>query len=175
MLIKLRTDTVKIFSKKADYQTFKKYYNHLIDYFITHLSNELANMFSEDLKENNVEKLPSLKVNLNRFNVKKLENGSLKSTEQKINEERKGTQMNALYLLRCHSNKNNPNDNETEVSNAAFELASLRSIKEPQTYTNLFATCGSNMVNFINAETGKVVKRFTDDFHIKHKKEVFLR
>lgn len=175
LLVKLRTDTVKIFSKKADYQTYKKYYNHLIDYFIAHLSSELANMFSEDLKENNVKNLPILKVNLNRFNVKKLENGTLKSTEQKINEERIGNQLNALHLLRCHSNKNNPNDNESEVSNAAFELASLRSLKEPQKYTNIFATCGSNIVNFINAETGKVIKRFTDDFHIKHKKEVYTR
>lgn len=40
-------------------------------------------------------------------------------------------------------------------------------------YTNLCATCGYNIINILDTETGKIVKRFNDDLLMNKNKESF--
>ncbi len=188
LLTRTRNDCTKIFGKKSDFVTFKKYYNHLIEHMLNHIQKELEKIFLEDAKENTDSSLSkncetpkitkTLKINLTQFNLKNLENlkmNLLPANDSKVNENLKSNALLEIaHLLRCHSNQNNPNDNETEVNDAAFELNMPYrcSLDDSLTYTDLFATCGRNIINFIDAKSGKVLKRFTDDSFVKHKKEV---
>ena len=182
LINKFRAEILKIFSKKPDFVTFKKYYSHLIEEFIEHVLNTLREINLEDQKENKeAERIQKkiLKVNLTKFNSKCISNNN---QSIKLNEELRTVlqsqiqaQASVKYLLRCHSYQDNPQDNETEVNEAAFELASLNcSLGDQQKYKNVFATCGRHFISIIDAETGKVIRRFSDDNLIKNKKEVRL-
>lgn len=78
------------------------------------------------------------------------------------------------HLIRAHSLGGNSSDRSTYVHDAAFELDPsveiVGTLCEPLTYTNLVATCGLNILNLIDTETGKIVKRFSDD--VNKSKEV---
>ena len=76
-------------------------------------------------------------------------------------------------MIRAHSKDNNMNDADTHVNDAAFELAELpNAIGALPNYTNLCATCGNNIINLIDVDSGKIVKRFVDDMHQNRTKEV---
>jgi len=76
-------------------------------------------------------------------------------------------------MIRGHSKDNNIEDSASLVNDAAFELASLTdNLNTSPTYTNLSATCGNNVINLIDVETGKIVKRFVDDMVFNKSKEV---
>lgn len=83
------------------------------------------------------------------------------------------------FLIRAHSAGANSSDRETHVNDAAFELDPqveiVGSLCEPLVYTNICATCGLNIVNLIDTETGKIVKRLADDTCVNKLKEVFYR
>ena len=62
-----------------------------------------------------------------------------------------------------------------KVNDAAFELADNKAfgnLNLAPIYTNICATCGENIINFIDVESGKVVKRFNDEAFINNSKEV---
>ncbi|XP_041349722.1 leucine-rich repeat and WD repeat-containing protein 1-like [Gigantopelta aegis] len=66
--------------------------------------------------------------------------------------------FDSLYYLRCHSEDNDPNDNETKVWRCAFEPR-----KDNSGNTNVLATCGGNIVCFIDCISGRVLRRYKDD------------
>lgn len=74
-----------------------------------------------------------------------------------------------IHILRCHSKENNPHDNSTRVEDVAFEL------DEHCQRTNVFASCAQNIVNIIDAVTGKVAQRFNDELTIRGTKDIFKR
>lgn len=80
------------------------------------------------------------------------------------------------HLIRAHSIAGNSSDRSTPVNDAAFELSPDVEIAgllcETLTFTDICATCGLNIINFINTETGKIVKRFNDDGFVNRQKEV---
>lgn len=80
------------------------------------------------------------------------------------------------HLIRAHSAAGNSSDRVTRVNDAAFELDPsveiVGSLCEPLAYTNVCVTCGLNILNFIDTETGKIVKRFVDDGYVNKTKEV---
>ncbi|XP_065194240.1 serine-rich adhesin for platelets-like isoform X2 [Sycon ciliatum] len=53
-------------------------------------------------------------------------------------------------LLRCHSENNSPDDDETSVFNVSF----------PESGGDVFASAGGNSVCVINAKSGQVLKKF---------------
>lgn len=167
-----RMDTNKIFSKKTEYNSLKKYYNRLIDYQIEYISKEVFALIPGDQKENNQ---TASKINLDKF-AKNLD----LCKDITIQIDKLNTCMDAppsiTHMLRCHSKNNSSNDNTTEVMDAAFELASVRkSFDEDQEYTNIFATCGGYIINFIDAESGKILKRFNDNhLNSKNHREVIM-
>jgi WD40 repeat protein len=62
-----------------------------------------------------------------------------------------------------------------KVNDAAFELdgpAPDNFLSMPK-YTNLCATCGLNIVNIIDVNSGKIVKRFNDEVVMNRTKEVY--
>jgi hypothetical protein len=82
-------------------------------------------------------------------------------------------QFEISHMIRGHSKDNNIEDSASLVNDAAFELASLTdNLNTSPTYTNLSATCGNNVINLIDVETGKIVKRFVDDMVFNKSKEV---
>lgn len=82
------------------------------------------------------------------------------------------------HLIRAHSLAGNINDRSTRVNDAAYEIdpsaTFTGTLNEVLAYTNICATCGLNVVNLIDTETGKVVKRFNDDAFMNRVKEVSL-
>lgn len=93
----------------------------------------------------------------------------------KINQEHilKYSNINLSHMIRGHSKNNDPNDNLTEVKDAAFELAYLNnSLDEQPSYTNVCATCGGNIVNLIDVTSKKIIKRFNDEQYLNGSQEV---
>ena len=66
------------------------------------------------------------------------------------------------YLLRAHSANNNINDRLSYVTDAAFELKFDETDSSRLFFTNLCATCGQNLLNIIDTNSGQIVKRFRD-------------
>ena len=74
------------------------------------------------------------------------------------------SQFELSHMLRGHSKDNNIEDSTTPVNDAAFELAKLnKNLIAKPIYTNLCATCGHNIINLIDVESGKILQRFVDD------------
>jgi hypothetical protein len=82
------------------------------------------------------------------------------------------------HLIRAHSLlKNNANDGASWVNDAAFELAdtnTFTNVEDSLSYTKFCATCGQNVVNIIDTESGKIVKRFRDEMTMNRVTEVHL-
>ena len=83
------------------------------------------------------------------------------------------------HLIRAHSVGGNVSDRTTPVNDAAFELAPdknefVGTLNETLSYTNICATCGLNIVNVIDTESGKIVKRFNDDAFVNRLKEAII-
>lgn len=81
------------------------------------------------------------------------------------------------YLIRGHSLAGNLNDKSTRVDDVAFELSPSQAtltVDDKPMYTNICATCGQNIINLIDTDTGKIVKRFNDDMFMNKTKEVLL-
>jgi len=173
-MLKFRSELVKIFSKKSDYLTFKKYYSHLIDFQVDYITTQLMQMLAtDDQKENKRKSLRNSKINLEKFEVKKVDPSLVDKVSKELGKLKTETDYVA-HMLRAHSKQNDPNDNSSEVNDVAFELASVpSSLEDIPAYTKMFATCGQYIINLIDSETGKIMKRFNDD-HVnqKNKKEV---
>lgn len=100
----------------------------------------------------------------------------LKNDQTTKNEVLNPLMFNLSHLLRCHSKQNDPNDSNSQVSDAAFEILTLpKTIDQLPTYSNIFATCGQNTINLIDATNGKVLQRFNDDLLLNQTKEVYNR
>ena len=70
-------------------------------------------------------------------------------------------------MLRCHSVNGNPQDDSTVIYDAAFEPSKFNK----GTYTNVCATCGGSIINFIDVTTGQVIKRFNESKIYHNSKE----
>ncbi len=169
IMLKFRSELVKIFSKKSDYQTLKKYYVHLIDFQVDYIGTQLIQMLTpDDQKENKRKSLRNTKINLEKFEAKKVDPSSVDKVRQELGKLKTDTNYVA-FMLRAHSKQNDPNDNSSEVTDVAFELASLpNSLEDLPVYTKIFATCGQYIINLIDSDTGKILKRFNDD-HVNQK------
>ncbi|PSN47611.1 Leucine-rich repeat and WD repeat-containing protein 1 [Blattella germanica] len=62
-----------------------------------------------------------------------------------------------IHFLRCHSRGNDPADIRTQVWHCAFEPDP----DDNQRTTENFATCGGNIICFVNARKGKVQAKYT--------------
>ncbi|CAF0706544.1 unnamed protein product [Brachionus calyciflorus] len=176
-----RTYMSKIMSKRSEYQALKKYIDYVIEFRINQI--RTASFDDEnDQKENvnndeNINKL-ALKavVKLDALNLKPIKdlNSDLSLKKQEYIKN-----MNLFVvenLIRAHSKDGNINDNTTLVTDVAFEIDQehvFGFLDNIPKYTNLFATCGNNIVNIIDSETGKIIKRFNDDLLMNRNKESF--
>ncbi|KAH3891681.1 leucine-rich repeat and WD repeat-containing protein 1-like [Dreissena polymorpha] len=68
-------------------------------------------------------------------------------------------QYDPSLFIRCHSDKNDPEDRNTKVWKCAFEP--LIGGKKGET-SNILASCGGKIVCIIDCQTGKVIKRYKD-------------
>ena len=87
-------------------------------------------------------------------------------------------QFDVSHLIRAHSKNNDVNDTATVINDAEFEIAPNgypNQLGQLPVYTNIVATCGDSIINFVDVETGKIVKRFNDDFIMNNTKEVYSR
>ena len=80
---------------------------------------------------------------------------------------------NIAYLIRGHSKDGSSHDSMTQVNDVAFELALSPSsdLNVLPKYTNLCATCGLNIVNIIDTNSGRIVKRYNDETMLRGTKE----
>ncbi|XP_046556812.1 leucine-rich repeat and WD repeat-containing protein 1-like [Haliotis rubra] len=63
-----------------------------------------------------------------------------------------------VHFVRCHSADNDPNNNVAKVWRCAFEPVKGK----PNESGHILATCGSNIVCFIDCVTGRVLRRYKD-------------
>lgn len=191
LITKFRSEVTKIFSKKPDYPNLKKYYTHLIDYQVEYINDQVVQMILPSERQENKENTGTLtrrkslrtadiekkelRINLVDFDAKK--NNNATDLVKELEKLSTGVcQPTVAHMMRCHSKQNDPNDSTSEVSDAVFELAGLRtSLDVPQTYTNMFASCGQNIINFIDAPSGKILKRFNDEHCYRNAKEVYTK
>lgn len=167
LIKKYKSEINKIFSKKPDYVTYKRYYEYVIDFQVNLMKNELLAIDFEQ-KENSekiTEKLKTLKL------------AQVKLPEPVVKPANKlltPLMFNLTHMMRCHSKQNDPNDNNSQVTSAAFEIATWpNSFDQLPSYTDMFAACGQNMINLIDASTGKVLQRFNDDLFLNQSKEIY--
>ncbi len=175
LMSKFKSECVKIFSKKSDFASYRSYYNYIIEFQVKQIHNEI-NKFDFDQKENNdmmIDKLRNLK--LSRQPQVRLVKEEQTNNRCNINMSPHSPFMfNLAHMLRCHSKQNDPNDNSSQVSDAAFEITRLAETFEGQhQYSQVVATCGQSSINLIHVETGKCMQRFNDDLYLNHSKEVF--
>ena len=170
---KFKNEAHKIFNKRSDYNNLKKYYDFLIEYQIKQINREIGHGDDSDQKENNM--FPGMKVVIPPLDAKFLaeKQCNIVHTKSKKDLIKNFPNYELSNMLRAHSKDNNMNDAESHVSDAAFELADFTdSIDSLPNYTNLVATCGNNIINLIDTESGKIVKRFVDDMAQNRVKEV---
>lgn len=156
-ITRYESEMKKLFSKRAEYLKWEKYFQHVIQ-------NELNNLkiSLEEGNDNNVANI-STKSNKNQ-------QLATKSKDHIINLEI----SNEIYsydlncMIRCHSINGNPQDDTTMVYDAAFEPQKFGKNK----FTNVCATCGGSIINFIDVSTGKVIKRFVETKVYHNTKEV---
>lgn len=179
---KFRSDCNKIFSKKSDYTNLKRYYTYIVDIQVNYISQQLLEMLPDAQKENKERErrksARSLKINLEKFETKKTNNVVEVCKKMDIAADlSQKMQPEVVHMMRCHSKQNDPNDNTTEVTDVCFELSDMPgALGDAPKFTDTFATCGQNMINFIDARNGKILKRFNDD-HMNQKghKEVYCK
>jgi len=186
LMNKFKLECVKVFTKKSDFASYKSYYNYVIDFQVKQIRHEI-NKFDFDQKENNeimIDKLRNLKLT-RQPQVKLAKEDCLFGKSGSGVGGGSGTNsasthspfmFNLTHMLRCHSKQSDPNDNGSQVSDAAFEIKRLAgSFDGLHQYSNMVATCGQSSVNLIDVETGKCVQRFNDDLFLNHSKEVYNR
>jgi hypothetical protein len=158
-----KTEANKIFTKRGDYMNFKKYYAYIIDYQVKRIKNEMS-----ESKENICHSIPTVRIqNMDLFKLK---------AKKKINAIASYNKYELVHMIRCHSKDNNIEDSETPVNDVAFELCEFsREIDRAPNYTNICATCGNNIINLIDIESGSIVNRFVDEMLHKKNKEVYNR
>jgi hypothetical protein len=165
LFFKFKSDIMRIYSKRTEFASMKKSLEAIIDREVASIRSDPFQL--DELKEND----STLAMN----NVSMTKNAPLlpprlKDKETIIQEFRRYTLSN---LIRAHSKDGSSHDNLTQVNDIAFELQSVSSdLSVLPKYTNLFATCGQNIVNIIDANTGKVIKRYNDDTVVNRQKEV---
>ena len=180
-LNKFHSDVVKIFSKRAEYSNIKKYFDCVIEFQVNKIRRRAFNLDKDSEQKENID------TNSENHRKSINPNSSMltKPTsvlQPKVSMRKKDfiktlPQYEMAYMLRAHSKENNMNDNTSLVSDAAFELASFNEsddrLYQLPSYTNLCATCGVNVINLIDVESGKIVKRFSDEMFQNKTKEVF--
>jgi hypothetical protein len=147
----------KIFSKRNDYAKWSAYYQHIINYELGRINN--AN--GDNSKENQLianQQAPTMKANSEYMEACKT--ASINTHSYDLG-----------HIVRCHSRDQNPQDNTTHVYDCAFEKCKIESGK----YTNICATVGGPIINFVDVNTGHVVKRFVDSKLYNQSKEHFYR
>lgn len=166
-------------SKRSDYQTYRLYIEHVIDYLI----NEIK-LKSFDSRLEHKENIENGKNKLFLNPVVKLDPLGAKlvqAFQSDVNRKKKEI-LEKIYqyeidnLMRAHSKESNINDDSTAVTDAAFEVNTqieFNGLDDIPKYTNLCATCGHNIINFIDTDSGKILKRFNDDLLINRNKESF--
>ncbi len=174
---KFCNEIYRIYSKRPEYATLKKYF----DYVINHEIDSLRYGEDSEHKENkqlDLQKQQFIETNegLNKsLFKKKLSVQVPKLADLPLNLIKTWQEPEILHLIRGHSKDNNINDNSTPVTDVAFELASIRfSLNDMPSYTNICATSGQNVINLIDVETGKILKRFSDEMCVNRVKEVYL-
>jgi hypothetical protein len=167
LITKFHTEIVKIFSKKSDYATYKTYYSYVIDFQVKQIKNELMKCEQKENNEVMIDQLRNMKL-ARQPQVK------LKEDPQIVNAYNPLI-FNLTHMMRCHSKQNDPSDNTSPVKDISFEISNLaNSFDSFPIYSDLFATCGQNIINLIDAQTGKVLQRFNDDSYINNSKEVTI-
>lgn len=170
-----------------EYNQIRKYFEYVIDHEIGLIKNNVSSN-QEEHKENNkpeLIKLPPVSVLIKAFDInnianinQQLVNNKQNSLQTKKDLIKKLGQFDVSNLIRAHSKNNDVNDTTTSVNDAEFEIDSNGNITflgQLPTFTNIVATCGDNIINFIDTETGKIVKRFNDDFLMNGVKEVYTK
>ena len=167
---KLKTEATKIFAKRSDYSMFKKYYDHLIEFQGNKFKNDVCNTIT-DHKENICHKAQVLIKPLDKNLLEKNIVNEISSKKKSMLESL--SQYELAYLIRGHSKDNNIEDSSTSVTDAAFEPRIISGRLEAMpSYTNICATSGNNIINLIDVESGKIMKRFVDEMVFKKNKEV---
>jgi WD40 repeat protein len=147
-------------------------------------NNASSSSNQEEQKENNkpeLFKLPPVSVLIKAFDISNnqpLTNNKQSNMQAKKDLIKKMGQFDVSHLIRAHSKNNDVNDTATTINDAEFEIAPNgypTQLGHLPVYTNIAATCGDTIINFIDVETGKIIKRFNDDFIINNAKEVYSR
>ena len=168
LIEKFKHDAIKIFSKRNEYVNFKKYYEYVVEHQVNQIRSSIYNEISEQ-KENVCNKAKVIVKPLDKMAIKEHVN---KAKKEIINSM---SQFELSHMLRGHSKDNNIEDSATSVNDAAFELAEFdQNLNSKPMYTNLCATCGHNIINLIDVESGKILKRFVDDMMFNKSKDVTL-
>ncbi|RNA31366.1 DEAD box ATP dependent RNA helicase [Brachionus plicatilis] len=174
-----RSSMLKIMSKRSDYQTYRAYFEHVIDFFINEIKAHSFNN-QEEHKENignNHNKLslnPFVKLDPLGAKLDQSKRSNVYNKQKELF--KKVYHYDVENLIRAHSKDGNINDNSTPVTDAAFELSAeneLSDINRVPKYTNLCATCGHNIINIMDTDSGKIIKRFNDDLLMNRNKESF--
>lgn len=171
LFFKMKSDMTRIYSKRSDYTSSRKLIEQLIERELQAIKHSPENYGSEQVATQQNES--RLIENMNKL---KLNPGGQMNDQDLIKEKLKERmlEMAKLYptnLIRAHSKDSGSlHDCSTPVTDAAFELADRTSTSS--LHTNIVATCGLNIVNFIDTETGKVVKRFNDEMTIRGNQDV---
>jgi hypothetical protein len=178
LFFKFKSDLMKIYAKRSEFASIKKALEQVVDREIQSIR---RNPFqSDELKENTDTTLTN---NLNNLSILKQQHQMLppppplqsnarlvKDRETIMQEFRR---YSCAHMIRAHSKDGSLHDNTTQVNDVAFELKDVNSdLHVLPKYTNLFATCGANIINIIDTNTGKVMKRYTDEMTVNRNKEV---
>lgn len=171
----------KIMSKRSDFHTYRLYIEYVIDYSINEIkvhSFDSKLEQKENIGNNECTKMLNPIVKLDPLGVKLAKSIKPDTNKKKRELLEKIYQYEIDCLIRAHSKESNINDNSTSVTDAAFELKAdniePNNLEEfVPNYTNLCATCGHNIVNIIDTDSGKIIKRFNDDLLMNRSKESF--
>ncbi len=166
LIEKFKHDALKIFAKRNEYANLKKYFEYVVEYQVNQIRNGVYDEISEQ-KENVCNKAKVLIKPLDKTIIKEHVNKTKKEIISNM------SQFELSHMLRGHSKDNNIEDSTTSVNDAAFELAKLnKNLLSKSVHTNLCATCGHNIINLIDVESGKILQRFVDDMVFNKTKDV---
>lgn len=166
-------------SKRSDYHTYRLYIEHVIDYLINEIKRKsFGNQLDqkENIGNNENKLFLNPVVKLDPLGTKLPQPIQADVSQKKREILKKIYQYEIDSLMRAHSKESNINDNSTPVTDAAFELSTeieINSFGVLPKYTNLCATCGHNIINIIDTDNGKILKRFNDDLLMNRNKESF--
>ncbi len=153
---KFDSDLKKLFSKRTEFIKWEKYFLYV-------MSKELEDIKSEVYGNETTIRRRSLRKSANIY--KSVPSNDI---EMDLEPQKLIYSYELTHMLRCHSVNGNPQDETTVIYDAAFEPCKINKGK----YTNLCATCGGSMINFIDVSTGKVLKRFNESKLYHSTKEV---